>query len=522
MLSRTTPRRSKYVIAAFCLALAATSTLASAATLRTNITADPSMIDPVTVSELIADDVLRNVYEGFVTTDKDGKVVPALAESWTPINDNKGFRFVLKKGVKFHSGRPFTAKDVKWSFEQMLIPANKGGLGVDFLKNVVGAEDMTAGKATELKGVRIIDDNTVEVDLVKPDVLFPIYQFYFWDSGIVAEQGADWYTKVSAGTGPFKFKAWDRGRSVELTRNDDYWKGAPKIDGISFLIVPSQDTALSMFETGELDLMYVDNATAGRVVRDEKYAPFEIKMAAAQVNYIGMNQALYEPFKDKRVREAVCHAIDRAGMVKGLQGGAGFPLYGQVPPGFAGYEPDIKPIAYDPDLAKKLMAEAGFPDGKGLPPIKISSTEPNKTEIAYLANQFKTVLGFPVEVEISERATHIKRMNAGEIPFFSWGWSADYADPETFLGEMWDGNSPYNRARWKNAEFDKIMAEAAETADIDKRYVLYHKAENVLIDDWGTCGTVVRMQVALKQPKVDGVVLTSFRFQPFNNVTIAP
>ena len=494
--------------------------IAGAAELRTNITADPAMVDPITYSELISGDIIANVYEGFVGLDEEGNVVPALAVSWSAHDDNLGFTFKLREGVKFHSGRTFGAKDVKYTFEQLLLPGNKGGLNAKYLDPIVGADKVKDSSATNLEGVEVVDDLTVSVRFTKPDVLFPIYPFFFMDSGIVEELGADWATKASAGTGPFKFVEWNRGQNVKLAAHSDYWGGAPKIDGINFLIVPSGDTAVSMYEAGELDLVYADPQTIRRILKDSQFDGQRMTSPAAQIRYLGMNQNLYEPFKDIKVRQAICLALDRNAMIEGLYGGAAFPLSGQVTPGVAGYNPDLPEIPYDPDKAKALLAEAGYPNGEGMPPVKVTSTEPNKNDIAYIASQLKDVLGMPVEVEVVERGSHIKKMNAGEVPFFPWGWSAGYPDALYFLSQVWYGPSIYNRSRWQNDEFDSLIEEAGRVADEKERYKLYNKAEKILIDDWGTCPTTVRMQVALKKPNVDGVQLTPFRFLPFKDVVI--
>ena len=492
-----------------------------AATLRTNIPADPAMVDPITYSELVAGDVIGNVYEGFVGLDAEGNVVPALATGWQADDDKLGFRFQLRQGVKFHSGREFTAKDVKYTFEQLLLPGNKGGLNARYLDNINGAEALKDGSAQTLEGVTVVDDYTVAVRFTKPDVLFPIYPFYFMDSGIVEEHGADWAGKVSAGTGPFQFVHWRRGQEVRLAAHQDYWGEGPFIDEVSFLIVPSGDTAVSMYEAGELDLVYVDQASVRRVLKDSQFDGQRLQEPAAQIRYLGMNQGLYEPFKDIRVREAICIGIDRDGMVKGLYGGAAFPLYGQITPGVAGYNPELSAIPYDPERAKQLLADAGYPNGEGLPPLKVTSTEPNKNELAYYASQLSSAFGMPVEVEVVERGSHIKNMNAGKVAFFPWGWSAGYPDALYFLSQVWYGPSVYNRSRWQNDEFDRLIEQATETADEQARYQLYHQAEQVLLDDWGTCPTTVRMQLALKKPDVEGVNLTPFRLLPFSQVKIS-
>lgn len=500
--------------------MAVIGTAGWSANLRTNINADPAMVDPITYSELIAGDIIANVYEGFVGLDEDGNVVPALATSWEAHEDGNGFRFHLRPDVKFHSGRDFGAKDVKYTFEQLLTPGQRGGLNAKYLHNIVGADAVKDGKTTDLEGVVVVDDLTLDVRFTSPDVLFPIYPFFFMDSGIVAEHGDDWATKVSAGTGPFSFKDWKIGRSVDLDAFDGYWGGAPQIDGVEFVVVPSGDTAVSMFEAGELDLVYADRGKVRRIVQDPNLKDVMITSPAAQILYLGMNQNLYEPFKDIRVREAVCIGFDRDAMVEGLYEGAAFPLYGQVTPGVAGYNPNLKPIPYDPERAKALLAEAGYPGGEGLPPIKITSIEPDKNELTYFASQFQNVLGIPVEVEIAERGTHIKRMNAGEVAFFPWGWSAGYPDAMYFLSQVWYGPSPYNRSRWQNDAFDALIEKAQGVANEGERYKLYNEAEQILLNDWGTCPTTVRKQVALVKPNVHGVALTPFRLLPFADVSI--
>jgi peptide/nickel transport system substrate-binding protein len=493
---------------------------ALAADLRTNIVADPAMVDPITYSELIAGDVMGNIYEAFTGLDASGNVVPRLATSWEPLKGNLGFRFNLRQGVKFHSGRAFGAKDVKYTLEQLLLPGNKAGLNAGYLGIIVGADKMKDGSATELSGVTIVDDHTIEIAFTQPDVLFPIYPIFIMDSGIVAEHGADWATRASAGTGPFRFVEWRIGQEVRLEAFADYWDGAPAIDAVRFLVVPDDNTAMSMYEAGELDVLYAGEKLNRRILGDAALAAETRKAAAAQIRFLGMNQNLYEPFKDIRVREAVCLSIDKQAMIDGLYAGAALPLAGQMTEGVAGYNPAVKGYPYDPERARALMAEAGFTGGQGLPPVKLSTTDPNKNEHLYYASQFQEVLGMPVEVEIVERATHIRGMNAGEVPFFAWGWSAGYPDALYFLSQVWYGPSPYNRSRWQNDAFDALIDKAFLTVDNAERYKLYAEAEQVLLDDFGTCPLTVRMQLALVKPNVQGVTLSAFRLLPFGDVTI--
>ena len=493
---------------------------AEAKTLRVNLNADPAQIDPITQSELNAQWVIWNMYEGFTTVTPDGKVMPALATSWTKLPEGNGWRFKLRENVKFHSGRLFTAKDVKYTFEALLKPGANAGLSAPYLAKVVGADDVKSGKATDLVGVKIVDDHTVDVVFTKLDVLFPIYQFYFMDSGIVAEQGADWMTKVSAGTGPFMFKGWKRGTSVDLVANPNYWGGKPKIDGVQFLIIPKSDTAISQYDAGELDFVRLEEDSYRRVLNDPAYKDQLVRAPRAQVRYMGMNANLYAPFKDKRVREAISLSLDRAAMIKGLYNGAATQINGQTVPGIPGYNPDLPPLKFDPERAKALLAEAGYPGGKGMPPIEIQCTEIYKDEITYYANQLGRVLGMQVTPKLVERATFIKSMNAGEVAFFPWGWTADYPDAMTFLGEMWYSKSPFNRARWSNPEFDKLIDQAQAETEDGKRFDLYHQAEKVLMADWATAPLPATENLGLRKPNVKNVIMTPFGYYPFTQAEI--
>lgn len=504
---------------ASALMLSATVSTSEARNLNVVIPADPSQVDPITVSELISGDVLKNVYEGFTDTDAAGNIVPVLATSWKAHNDGLGFTFKLRKGVKFHSGNTFGAKDVKATFEQLLIPGNKGGGASQYLNRIVGAADVKSGKTRELTGLKVVDDHTVDVRFTEPEVLFPIYPFQFYDSALIKEPGANFFANSSGGTGPFRFAAWKRGERVDLQSFKEYWKGEPKIDGVTFKVVPEETTQLALYETGEIDVYYLPPATGRRALRDAKYAKELQQSTAAQINYLGFNAALYEPFKDKRVREAFSIALDRDAIAKGLFGGAAQPLYGQISPGVGGYDAASPKIERNVERAKQLIAEAGY--AKGLPPLKLGSLSSSKDEATYFADFYGKLFNIPITVETQERATFIKALNAKEVPFFHFGWTAGYPDALYYLSQVWYSKSPYNRTGYSNPEFDALIEKATATVDPKERYALYGKADRLLTrEDWGTAGTYVRTQLALVKPNVNGVKLTPFRFLPYNEVTI--
>ena len=502
----------KASLAAFTVAASLAMSPVEAKTLRVNVYGDPAMMDPITNSELVSGRILRNIYEGLTDRTPDGDTVPALAESWEPLDGEDGFRFHLRKNVKFHSGRTFTAKDVKYTYETLLDPTSKAGSAVSYLGDIVGAEDVKSGKTKELAGLKIVDDYTIEVRFTKPAVLFPLFPILIMDSGIVAEDGPDWMLKKSGGTGPFMFESWNRGVDVTLKANPDYWDGAPKIDAVRFVIVPHPETALAQYEAGELDVLDVEQANLRTVLRDPKFKDELQIQPRTQSRYMGMNGEVYEPFKDVRVRKAVSLAIDRDGIIKGLYDGAGFPLNGIVTPGVGGYNPDLPKLEYNPEKAKELLAEAGYPNGEGMPPVDITATAPWKDELAYYANVLGSTLGMKVNVNVMERGAFIRGMNAGELAFFPWGWTSGYPDASYYLDQMWTSTSPFNRGRWKNEKYDALVQEALATVDQEKRYALYHQAEQIFIDEMGAAPLPMVAVVALVKPYVLNTEITKYSF----------
>lgn len=502
------------------IVVSASNVIASDLVLRTNLDADAKTLNPIQNSELISGDVIKHMYESLTTLDEEGNIIPALAIDWQTSKDGLSATFKLREGVQFHSGREFTAADVKWTFEQALTPAKKGGLVVDALRTIKGASAMLAGDATSLAGFEQLDKHSFTVFFERQTVIFPLFELYIVDSGIEKEHGENWSQSASGGTGPFKFVRWRRGVAIELVAFGDYWKTSPAIAGITFFVVQNIETTLSMYEAGELDLVLVPRGAEGNVRRDPRFAGQLLEKSAAQVSYLALNQSQYEPFRDIRVREAVSISIDRAAMVHGLFGGAAQPLYGQISPGFPGYDPDVAAIEYDPERARALMADAGYAGGKGLPPIVIQGTHKEKTLLAFYADHLKRTLGFPITASVVERGTHLRQLNGGTVAMFPWGWTADYADPSTFLRDLYHSKSKWNRSRYVNLEFDKLLDLAATTANDAERLSIYAQADRLLMADFGVVPTTVRVQIAIRKPTVGGIKLTALGFLPFNEVTM--
>ncbi|KAA1052795.1 ABC transporter substrate-binding protein [Azospirillum argentinense] len=491
------------------LAIAAGGALpATAGTLRASLSDDLTTIDPFVFPGLVSSGVLRQVYEGFTAIDAAGNAVPALATRWETPDGGRTWRFALRPDVRFHSGRPFTAADILWTWEHHLTRKPQPGYSAFYLRDIEGAAALQQGTATALSGVAIPDPHTLVVRLTEPDALFPLYPFLFVDRGMEAEFGPAWPERASGGTGPFRLASWRHGESVRLEAHAGYWNGAPAVDAVSLAVLPDTNTLLARYDAGQLDVAMLPENAVRTVVRQPRYDGQIAAFARAQVRYLALNQDQYPPFRDRRVREAVGLALDRAATVNGLHAGRAVLTNGFVTPGLGGYRPDAPPPPpFDAGRAKALLAEAGHAGGGGLPPLQIAGGPNVREEATYFAAQLTAVLGIPVGVRIQERAAFVTAINEGHEALFVNGWTADFPDPMDQLATQWHSASPTNRSRWHDRDFDRLMERARGLADPDARDALYREAEALLREQAVAIPLAVPQFVALVRPGVTGVVI---------------
>ncbi|MBP2312952.1 ABC transporter substrate-binding protein [Azospirillum soli] len=475
--------------------------------LRTNLPDDLPTADPAAFLGATGSRVLGLVYEGLTAVAADGELVPALAVGWEPLDGGRGWRFQLRPNVRFHSGRPLSAADVRATFEALLTTP-RPGIGATFLVKLVGAEAFAQRRVDRLAGFTEIDPLTFEVRFTEPVALFPHYPFLIFDRAAVGPDGA---RRASAGTGPFRLTDWRRGQEVRLEANREHWGGPPAIDGLRFQIIPSADTALLMFETGALDFVSVSDTALRRVADTPRLRAAAVAVPRQQVRFLGMNQGLYPPFADPRVRVALALALDRAAVVDGLYGGYAT-LPGWYPPRVPGHgaDPEAPPPTDAVARARRLLAEAGYPDGRGLPPLDLVAIDAGRDEAAYYAHQLRQGLGLPVTVRTRDRSAFVSAANAGALAFFFGGWSADYPDPMTLLGSLWHSASPYNQTRWRDDALDQLLDGARAALDGAERDRLYKQAGRRLTETVPAVPLAVPMHVLLRHPQASGVAPTPF------------
>lgn len=485
-----------------------------AATLRGNLRDDLPNVDPAGFSGPVGNRLLSLVYEGLTAISRDGQLVPALATRWETQDDGRAWRFFLRPGVRFHSGRPLTAADVRHSMETLL-RAKRPSISAQFLNKLQGREDFQHGRSSSLAGVVEIDPLTVEFRFDEAVAAFPYYPFFIIDSGAAKEWGPSWHNAHSGGSGPFKLAAWRRGRDLKLTVNPNYWGPKPAAEEVSFIVAPGIEAALAMFDAGELDFVMAVEPAHRLIAADPRRLAALQAVERMQARFLAMNAEVYPPFADPRVRAAVSMVIDRQAVIDGVYGGLaaaprGFGVAGFNRGSGAGGSGGA-PHQYDPEAARELLAQAGYPGGAGLPPIEFTVIDFSRIEGAYYADKLVKELGMPATMKVMERTAVISAANAGRLGLFISGWTADFPDPLTYLEPIWHSRSPYNQARWRDADYDSLVETARRAPDLAARATLYREAERRLAQGAAAAMLPTPHNMLLRNAKAEKLVsITSY------------
>lgn len=475
---------------------------------RVPIDSDPKSLEPGLVLELVSGWIAENLHIGLLMYDENTKLAPYLAERWEVSADGLTYTFYLRKDAKWHNGRPIVASDIKKGWERYLDPNVAAQAGADYLGSIKGAQDVLDGKTKELSGVEVVDDHTLKVTTVEPDsgFLLRLGTSSTWTvpPEAVVEGKPEWAGNPMGG-GPFKFVEWKTNQKIVLEAWDDFFLGRPTVDHIEYYVVPDPATRLAQYEAGELDVAAVAPADLKRVQGDPKLGQ-ELKFwTRAQLLYYGLNMNKVDVFKDKRVRQAFNYALNKGEIVEKLLFNAYKPATGLVAPGIPEYNPNLKGYEYNPEKARQLLTEAGFPDGKGFPTLQVSSTGANGTLCEAFASQINQNLGVNIEVNVVERGEMIKGLwghNTWDI--FYWGWTADFPSAEVWTHQLLHSGLGSNFFGYENLEFDKIVDEARTTFDEAKRVALWQKAEEMAMEDAAMIPFGYSQYIYLVKPYVKG------------------
>ena len=478
-----------------------------AGTLVVGLVAEPVNLDPAQVTDLNSNRVGRRIVESLVMfPDESTQIVPGLAESWTISKDGLRYTFKLRQGISFHDGTPFNAEAVKDSIERQINPEHPF--------NKLGKYPFAAYNFGNVKAVEVVDPLTVEFILKEPRASF----LAIMTSGAAAivsptavkKFGQD-YALQPVGTGPFKYGSWERGQRVVLEKNPSYWRFPVKIDRVVYRPIVEDQARLTELLTGSLDLIV---GTPPDYVAQLESNPkvTMLKQVGAHVWYLGINNQR-KPFDDKRVRQALNYAVNKDAIVRDVLKGTGSLSRGPVLPGTWGADPNLKAYPYDPERAKKLLAEAGYPNGFATTlwvPESGSGMQSPVAMSTVIQSNLKAV-GVNIAMQTMEWGAYLAKLRTKEQDLFALSWMAGNEDPDMVMypllhSSQWTPNGP-NRALYKNEKYDELLHQARLTTDQAKRAELYRQAQRLLIDDAPWIFIDHEIQTAAHNKRVQGFKL---------------
>ena len=472
------------------------------------------LLDPAQVKESNSNEICRQLYDGLVEFSASDTVVPCLAESWQ-ISENKlVYTFKLRKDVHFHSvvnsvptkngGRLLTAEDVLFSFKRLLTP--KSNHENSFFRIIKGANDYFEGKAEDVAGIRVIASDTIQFELEHPFSPF-ISTLGVSNAFIVPHEDADNLENMPVGTGAFKWKGKTSDRYI-LEANKEYFRGRPWLDGMEFVIIPKEEDRFSQYLAGKLQHVDLPDNVYQKMKHDPAYSKYIKESNLWGLNFLGMN-VTKPPFDNKLVRQALNFAVDRESIVKLVLNGRAQSANGVLTPGIPGHDPLLSGYFYDLPKAKQLLADAGYPDGKGFPVITLEINEDQlQSRVADFIVANLRDLGVECRLSVINFEKHLESIEKGEVPFFRLGWTIDYPDPDGLLYTMFHSSNienGYNYCRYSNPEVDKLLNEARNETELVVRVPLYEKAEKLIVDDAPMVFMYFYTLNILHQPNVHGL-----------------
>ncbi|MGX1786730.1 ABC transporter substrate-binding protein [Bosea sp. NPDC055332] len=478
--------------------------IASAQALVVCSEASPDFLNPQFSSQNTAYDVAAQIYERLTATQRGGsQIIPSLAESWTISDDALSYTFKLRKGVKWHASKSFTptrefnADDVLFSFNRMLDanhPYNKVGSGnYQFFGEIV---------KPSLKAVEKVDDHTVRIVLTKPNA--PLLSALSVEPmSILSAEYAAAMSKAgtpeqidfaSIGTGPFSLLSYQKDAVIRFKAVPDHWTKAAGdrdrmalVNDLIFVITPDAAVRFAKVRSGECQIARYPNPGDLAAMKTEPTINV-LQGSIADQSFLAFNQQK-KPFGDKRVREALAYATNIPAIIDAVYQGTGKQTASAVPPSLWSHDPDLKPRPYDPEKAKALLKEAGYPDGFettlwAIPVVR--AYMPNGRRAAELIQADWAKIGVKATIQTFEWGEYLKRGRAGEHEVGMFGYTWDYPDPSQILLTGWTCEgvaTGANRARWCNKEASDALAKASSITDQAERGKLYKRFQEIFHED---------------------------------------
>ncbi|WP_249871268.1 ABC transporter substrate-binding protein [Oceanobacillus saliphilus] len=455
---------------------------------------DSESLDPGSTTDGESSRVTKQVLEGLLEFDKDSfELIPGLAHDWEVSEDGLTYTFHLDEGVTFHDGTDFNAEAVKVNFERWSDPEHAYAFAEDgYVYSMYGT--MFGGyKGDEghvIEAINVIDNYQIEFVLNQPLGFFlqnlGMSYFGITSPAALEEYGSE-INENPVGTGPFKFVSWSKNDSIIVDRFEDYRKeGLPKLDRVIFEVIPDNAARLIALRAGEIDIMDGLNPDDAAGIEAEAGLAL-LTRAENNFGYVGFN-AQKEPVDSKEVRQAISYAIDNQAIADALYAGYATSAKNPLPPGYLGYNDEVKGYAYDPEKAKEILAEAGYENGLEIE-LMMSPTArpymPDPETVAQIVQNNLADIGIDVTITSHEWAPYLEQTLKGEHQMFLLGWSGTNGDPDYFLSSLLHGSNvgSSNRTFYHNEEVDALLDHAKRAVDQAERAELYMQAQELISED---------------------------------------
>jgi peptide/nickel transport system substrate-binding protein len=467
-----------------------------AADLVVGLGADVTSIDPHLINLTPNNNIAEQIFDPLVRRDARLRLSPGLAESWHAV-DELTWEFKLRRGVKFHDGSELSAADVVFSLDRPKWLSSMAGMVGGFLTYTQAITDKI-----------VVDRHTLRLKTAAPNPYLPadLMGVMIVSSAAAREaHGAAFDSgKAAVGTGPYKLARFVKGDRIELERNDEYWGGQSPWRKVTFRVIPADAARVAALLAG--DVQVIDNVPTADFVKLKAHRNLNVfSTASSRLVHLQLDSerdrspfvtdksgrpAERNPLRDPRVRQAISKAINRAAIVERIMEGMAVPAGQMMPDGFSAVSPSLRPDAYDPDGARKLLVAAGYPDGFGLSLHGPNDRLVNDDQIVQAIAQMLARVGISVRVETMPYSVYITRARNLEFSAVlqSWAATSEATMPLRFVAATFDkdkGLGAFNFGRYSNPKADKLLAQALTTIDDGRRETLLREATELVIGDYG-------------------------------------